>query len=327
MENHISETEQLNSFTTSRKAIATRESYGQALLELGYTNPDIVVVDADLAMATKTNLFRDAYPDRFFDAGIAESNMVGIAAGLAASGKTVFASSFAMFLAGRAYEQIRNTICYPGLNVKLCATHAGLTVGEDGASHQCLEDLALMRVIPGMTVISPADDIETRAAIKAISATKTPAYVRLGRATAPVVNDTNNYSFTIGKGNILRPGNDVTLIATGIMISAALEAAKALSLDGVDARVVNIHTIKPIDEELIIRCAMETGRIVTIEEHSCIGGLGSAVSDVVCSSCPCPVLHLGVRDRFGTSGSAKDVMQLYRLSPECIYEDIRYFTS
>lgn len=307
------------------KKVATRDSYGQTLVELGAENKDIVVMDADLAAATKTALFGKAYPDRFFDAGIAEANMVGIAAGLAACGKTVFASSFAMFATGRAYEQIRNSIGYPKLNVKICASHAGITVGEDGASHQCIEDLLLMRAIPGMVVICPADDVEARAAVRAAAEYNGPVYIRLGRSAVPVINDRPDYKFEWGKGIKVREGKDVTLIATGIMVNSAMEAAKELAKDGIDAEIIDIHTIKPIDEDIIVESAKKTGKIVTLEEHSVIGGLGSAVCDVLCEKYPCRVKKIGINDRYGESGSAAALMEKYRLDGKGVYQQIKEY--
>ncbi|MDU1078324.1 transketolase family protein, partial [Clostridium sp.] len=284
------------------KKIATREAYGKALAVLANTNENVVVLDADLSKSTKTADFKAVAPERFFNMGIAEGNMMGVAAGLSTCGKVPFVSTFAMFAAGRAFEQIRNSICYPKLNVKVCATHAGLTVGEDGASHQAIEDISLMRSVPNMVVINPADDIETEAAIKAVAEMEGPCYVRLGRMAVSRVNDETNYNFVIGKGITLAEGNDVAIIGTGIMVEAALEAKEELAKEGINARVINIHTIKPIDEELIIKAAKETGVIVTAEEHSIIGGLGSAVAEVVSEKCPVPVLRVGVKDTFGESG-------------------------
>ncbi len=301
--------------------IATREGYGKTLVELAETH-DFVVLDADLAEATKTCYFAKAYPNRFFDCGIAEANMIGIAAGLAASGKTVVASSFAMFAAGRAFEQIRNSVGYPHLNVKICATHAGITVGEDGATHQCLEDLALMRTIPGMTVINPADAREGAAALRAALEMNGPCYIRFGRYAVPVLSDAEEFAFEIGKGQTLRDGEDVTIIATGIMVSTSLEAARILDEKGIHARVLNIHTIKPLDAELIIKAAAETGAIVTAEEHNIIGGLGSAVAECVAESCPVPVLRVGVKDEFGRSGKVPPLLKLYGLDADAIVEKV-----
>ncbi|PRR84278.1 transketolase family protein [Clostridium vincentii] len=296
------------------KKIATRESYGKALVELAKLNENVVVLDADLSKSTKTAEFKSVAPERFFNMGIAEANMMGVAAGLSTCGKIPFVSTFAMFAAGRAFEQIRNSICYPRLNVKICATHAGLTVGEDGASHQAIEDISLMRSIPNMVVINPADDIETKAAIKAIAELNGPCYVRLGRMPVDTINEIGNYEFKIGKGVTLSEGNDVTIIGTGIMVEAALAAKEILAKEGIDARVINIHTIKPIDSELIIKAAKETGIIVTAEEHSIIGGLGSAVSEVVCEEYPVPVLKIGVRDVFGESGLPMELLEKYGLT-------------
>ena len=295
------------------KKIATREAYGKALAALANTNENVVVLDADLSKSTKTADFKAVAPERFFNMGIAEGNMMGVAAGLSTCGKVPFVSTFAMFAAGRAFEQIRNSICYPKLNVKVCATHAGLTVGEDGASHQAIEDISLMRSVPNMVVINPADDIETEAAIKAVAEMEGPCYVRLGRMAVSRVNDEANYNFVIGKGITLAEGNDVAIIATGIMVEAALEAKEELAKEGINARVINIHTIKPIDEELIIKAAKETGVIVTAEEHSIIGGLGSAVAEVVSENCPVPVLRVGVKDTFGESGKPNELLEKYGL--------------
>jgi transketolase len=305
------------------KKIATRESYGKALVEIGKNHQDIIVLDADLAGATKTILFKETFPDRHIDCGIAEANMMGIAAGLSTAGFVPFASSFAMFAAGRAYEQIRNTIGYPHLNVKIGATHAGLSVGEDGATHQCLEDIALMRTIPGMTVIVPADDVEARAAVKAAYEMNGPVYLRFARLASPVFNKNKDYKFKIGKGIILRLGRDVTLIATGLMVSKTLKAAEMLEDVGVSAEVINIHTIKPLDEELILESANKTGRVVTIEEHNVIGGLGSAVCDVLSSMAPTPVFKIGVQDVFGESGSGEELLEKYGLSANGIFTSVR----
>lgn len=294
--------------------IATRQAYGEALAELGAAYPDLVVLDADLAEATKTILFKKKFPDRFFDCGIAEGNMIGVAAGLAAAGKIPFASSFAMFAAGRAFEQIRNSVGYPHLNVKIGATHGGITVGEDGATHQCLEDFALMRTIPGMTVICPADAVEARAAVEAAILHKGPVYLRFGRYAVPVLFDAS-YRFTLGKGQVLTEGHDVTLAANGLMVSMALEAAELLKADGISARVVNLPTIKPIDRELLTACAKETGAVVTAEEHNIIGGLGSAVCEVLSETAPVPVLRVGTEDCFGRSGKVPPLLELYGLTP------------
>ncbi len=305
------------------KKVATRESYGKALAELAPEYPDLVVLDADLAAATKTGIFKKACPERFFDCGIAEGNMMGVAAGMAAAGKIVFASSFAMFAAGRAFEVVRNSIGYPHLNVKIGATHAGISVGEDGATHQCCEDFALMRSIPGMVVLSPADDVEARAAVKAAIDYKGPVYIRFGRLAVPVFNNPETYHFEMGKGVALRDGKDLTIIATGLMVWEALVAAESLAKEGIDARVINIHTLKPLDEELVVRAARETGKIVTVEEHSVIGGLGSAVCDAVSGACPCVVKKIGVEDSFGMSGPAVELLKKFGLSAENIVEKVR----
>ena len=307
------------------KKIATRDSYGNALAELGTEHEDVIVLDADLAAATKTGVFKKAHPDRFIDCGIAESNMMGVAAGLAAAGKVPFASSFAMFAAGRAFEQVRNSIGYPHLNVKIGATHAGISVGEDGATHQCNEDIALMRTIPGMVVINPSDDVEARAAVKAAYEHEGPVYMRFGRLAVPVINDGEDYKFEIGKGVVLREGKDITIIATGLPVSNCLEAAEKLAADGIDAKVINIHTIKPIDAELIIAAAKETGKVVTVEEHSVIGGLGSAVCDILSENAPTRVMKIGVNDTFGESGPALELLKKYGLDTESIYEKIKAF--
>lgn len=298
--------------------IATREAYGKALVKLSNLNENVVVLDADLSKSTKTAEFKAVAPERFINMGIAESNMMGVAAGLSTCGKIPFASTFAMFAAGRAFEQIRNSICYPKLNVKICATHAGLTVGEDGATHQSVEDISLMRSIPNMTVINPADAVETEAAILAIANYNGPCYVRLGRLAVNVINDENNYKFEIGKGVTLAEGKDVTIVATGMMVELALEAKDLLAKEGINATVVNIHTIKPIDKELLVNAAKETGAIVTAEEHSVIGGLGSAVSEVVTEKCPVPVLKVGINDTFGESGKPNELLQAYGLTAENI---------
>ena len=305
------------------KKIATREAYGKALAALANTNENVVVLDADLSKSTKTADFKAVAPERFFNMGIAEGNMMGVAAGLSTCGKVPFVSTFAMFAAGRAFEQIRNSICYPKLNVKVCATHAGLTVGEDGASHQAIEDISLMRSVPNMVVINPADDIETEAAIKAVAEMEGPCYVRLGRMAVSRVNDEENYNFVIGKGITLAEGNDVAIIATGIMVEAALEAKEELAKEGINARVINIHTIKPIDEELIIKAAKETGVIVTAEEHSVIGGIGSAVAEVVSENCPVPVLRVGVKDTFGESGKPNELLEKYGLTSKDIINKVK----
>lgn len=303
--------------------IATRDSYGNALVELGKEHDNIVVLDADLAEATKTIKFREAFPDRHIDCGIAEANMTGIAAGMSTSGFVPFMSSFAMFAAGRAFEQVRNSIGYPHLNVKIGATHAGISVGEDGATHQCNEDIALMRTIPGMVVINPCDDVEARAAVKAAYEYVGPCYLRFGRLALPVINDEETYRFEIGKGVELKKGKDITIIATGLCVSEALEAAKLLADDGIDAQVINIHTIKPIDEDIIVAAAKTTGRIFTVEEHSVIGGLGSAVAEVLSEKCPTRLTRLGIKDVFGESGPAKELIHKYKLDAEGIYEQIK----
>ena len=308
------------------KKIATRDSYGNALAELGAEHKDIVVLDADLAAATKTGVFKKAFPERFIDCGIAESNMMGVAAGLAAAGLVPFASSFAMFAAGRAFEQVRNSIGYPHLNVKIGATHAGISVGEDGATHQCNEDIALMRTIPGMVVISPADDVEAKAAVKAAYEHQGPVYLRFGRLAVPVINDRPDYKFELGKGVVLREGKDLTIIATGLPVSSCLEAAEKLAADGIDAKVINIHTIKPLDEELVVAAAKETGKVVTVEEHSVIGGLGSAVCDVLAEKAPTKVLKIGINDTFGESGPAAELIKKYGLDTDSIYEKIKEFS-
>ena len=297
--------------------IATREAYGNALAEFG-SDYDFVVLDADLAAATKTAIFKKKFPERFFDCGIAEGNMMCVAAGLAAAGKPVFASSFAMFAAGRAFEQIRNSIGYPHLNVKIGATHAGITVGEDGATHQCLEDIALMRSIPGMVIVNPADAVEARAAVKAALEYNGPMYLRFGRLAVPVFNDPDNYSFELGKGICLKDGSDVTIVATGVMVDMAVKASELLAAKGISARVINIHTIKPLDKEIILKAAAETGAIVTAEEHNIIGGLGSAVAEAVCEGTPVPVLRVGTNDCYGHSGKVPPLLEMYGLTPENI---------
>lgn len=307
------------------KKIATRESYGNALAELGKEHEDVVVLDADLAAATKTGVFKKAFPERHIDCGIAESNMMGVAAGLAAAGKVPFASSFAMFAAGRAFEQVRNSIGYPKLNVKIGATHAGISVGEDGATHQCNEDIALMRTIPGMVVINPADDVEARAAVRAAYEYTGPVYMRFGRLAVPVINDNPDYKFEMGKGVVLREGKDLTIIATGLPVANSLEAAEKLAADGIDAKVINIHTIKPLDEELVVAAAQETGKVVTVEEHSVIGGLGSAVCDVLSEKAPTKVMKIGINDTFGESGPAVELVKKYGLDAESIYKKVKSF--
>ena len=304
---------------------ATRESYGEALAELADKYEDLIVLDADLAAATKTGIFKKAFPERHIDCGIAECNMMGIAAGLATTGKVPFASTFAMFAAGRAFEQVRNSVGYPHLNVKIGATHAGITVGEDGATHQCNEDIALMRTIPGMVVMCPADDVEAKAAVKAAAEYEGPVYLRFGRAACPVINDRPDYKFEIGKGNVVREGSDVTIVATGICVGNALEAAEMLAADGISAEVINICTIKPLDEELIVKSAKKTGKVVTAEEHSVIGGLGSAVCDALCKSYPVPVKKIGMQDTFGESGSAAALVEKYQLDGKGIYAQVKEF--
>lgn len=303
---------------------ATRDSYGETIARLGDENENIIVLDADLAKATKTEMFKKAHPERFIDCGIAEQNMMGVAAGLASTGKTVFASSFAMFAAGRAFEVIRNSIAYPRLNVKIGASHAGISVGEDGATHQCCEDIALMRSIPGMIIINPADAVETEAAVAAAAEINGPVYMRFGRLAVPVFNDPETYKFEIGKGITLKNGTDVTIIATGLMVNEAIEAEKILSAEGISARIINMHTIKPIDKELIEKAARETGVIVTAEEHNIIGGLGSAVCETVSELCPVPVVRVGVEDTFGCSGPALQLLKMFGLSAENIADKAKY---
>lgn len=300
--------------------IATRDSYGAALCLLAEKRPDLVVLDADLAEATKTITFKKKYPESHFDCGIQECNLMGVAAGIAATGKLVFASTFAMFAAGRAFEIVRNSIGYPHLNVKIGATHAGISVGEDGASHQCNEDIALMRTIPGMTIINPADDVEAKAAVLAMADYEGPTYLRFGRLATPVFNNPDSYKFEVGKGVTLKDGNDVTIIATGLMVWEALEAAEELSKQGINARVINIHTIKPLDKEIILKAARETGKIVTVEEHSVIGGLGSAVCETVAEDFPVPVVKIGVNDVFGHSGPAVALLKEFGLCSSNIVE-------
>ena len=307
------------------KKIATRESYGNALVELGKEHDNLVVLDADLAEATKTGMFKKAFPERHIDCGIAESNMIGIAAGLASTGKVPFCSSFAMFAAGRAFEQVRNSVGYPHLNVKIGATHAGISVGEDGASHQCNEDIALMRVIPGMTIINPSDDVEAKAAVKAAYEMEGPVYLRFGRLAVPVINDRPEYKFEIGKGIVLREGSDVTIIATGLEVNESLEAAKMLEADGISAQVINIHTIKPLDTELVVSAAKKTGKVVTVEEHSVIGGLGGAVAETLAEQCPTKMLRIGVMDTFGESGPAVKLLEKYGLDAAGIYGKVKAF--
>ncbi|HJC37980.1 MAG TPA: transketolase family protein [Candidatus Mediterraneibacter faecigallinarum] len=307
------------------KRIATRESYGEELVKLGAEHEEIVVLDADLAEATRSGEFQKAFPDRFIDCGIAEENMMGVAAGLAAAGKVPFASSFAMFAVGRAYEQIRNSIGYPHLNVKIGASHAGISVGEDGATHQCIEDIALMRMIPGMVVINPSDYIEAKAAVRAAYEHDGPVYMRFGRLAVPVLNTDPDYKFELGKGVVLREGKDLTIIASGLPVYNCLEAAERLAQDGIDAQVINIHTIKPIDEDLIVEAAKATGKIVTVEEHSVIGGLGSAVCDVLAEKAPTKVMKIGIYDKFGESGPALELLKKYGLDTDGIYEKIKTF--
>ena len=307
------------------KKMATREGYGRGLVALGAAHEDVVVLDADLAGSTKTGMFAKAYPDRHFNCGIAEADMMCVAAGFAANGFVPFASSFAMFAAGRAFEQIRNSIGYPHLNVKIGATHAGISVGEDGATHQCNEDLALMREIPGMVVINPCDDVEARAAVKAAYEYVGPVYMRFGRLAVPVINDRPDYKFEMGKGIVLREGKDLTIVANGLCVAASLEAAEKLAADGIDAKVINIHTIKPLDEELIVAAAKETGKVVTVEEHSIIGGLGGAVCECLSEKAPVPVKRIGINDVFGESGPAVALLEKYGLDAEGIYKQIKEF--
>ena len=307
------------------KRIATRESYGEELVKLGAEHEEIVVLDADLAEATRSGEFQKAFPDRFIDCGIAEENMMGVAAGLAAAGKVPFASSFAMFAVGRAYEQIRNSIGYPHLNVKIGASHAGISVGEDGATHQCIEDIALMRMIPGMVVINPSDYIEAKAAVRAAYEHDGPVYMRFGCLAVPVLNTDPDYKFELGKGVVLREGKDLTIIASGLPVYNCLEAAERLAQDGIDAQVINIHTIKPIDEDLIVEAAKATGKIVTVEEHSVIGGLGSAVCDVLAEKAPTKVMKIGIYDKFGEAGAALELLKKYGLDTDGSYEKIKTF--
>lgn len=304
---------------------ATREGYGDGLVETGKEFDNLIVLDADLAEATKTCVFKKAFPERHIDCGIAESNMMGVAAGLAATGKVPFASSFAMFSAGRAFEQVRNSIGYPHLNVKIGATHAGISVGEDGATHQCNEDIALMRTIPGMVIINPSDYVEAKAAVRAAYELDGPCYLRFGRLAVPVINDREDYHFEIGKAVTLREGKDITIIASGLTVSTSLEAAERLAKDGIEASVINMHTIKPIDEAAVIKAAKETGRIVTVEEHSVIGGLGSAVCDVLAEQYPVKVKKIGIQDRFGESGPAVELVAKYGLDGEGIYRSVKEF--
>ena len=302
--------------------IATREAYGSALVELA-EKYDFIVLDADLAEATKTVKFKKAYPDRFFDCGIAEGNMISVAAGVATTGKTVFASSFAMFAAGRAFEQVRNSVGYPHLNVKIGATHAGITVGEDGATHQCNEDIALMRTIPGMTIINPSDAVEAKAAVEAALSVNGPFYLRFGRFAVPTLNDTPDYKFELGKGVQMADGSDVTVVASGLTVHMALEAREALAAEGISARVINIHTIKPIDRDILVKAAKETGAIVTAEEHNIIGGLGSAVAEVLCEECPVPMLRVGMKDTYGHSGNVPALLEAYGITPAVIAEQAK----
>lgn len=304
------------------KKIATRDSYGNALVELGKEKDNVVVLDADLAAATKTAVFKKEFPERHIDCGIAEANMTGIAAGLSTCGKVPYISTFAMFAAGRAFEQVRNSIGYPHLNVKIGATHAGISVGEDGASHQCNEDIALMRTIPGMTIINPSDDIEAKAAVRAAYDIEGAVYMRFGRLAVPVINDNPDYKFEVGKGVLLKEGTDLTIIATGLEVAESLKAAEMLADKGINARVINIHTIKPIDEDIIVKAAQETGRIFTVEEHSIIGGLGGAVAEVLSEKCPTKLTRIGVKDTFGESGPAVELLHKYKLDAEGIVEQI-----
>ena len=307
------------------KKIATRESYGEALVELGKEHDNIVVFDADLAGATKTSTFKKAFPERHINAGIAEGNMIAMAAGVSTMGLVPFASSFAMFAAGRAFEQIRNSIGYPHLNVKVCATHGGISVGEDGASHQCCEDFALMRSIPGMVVMSPADDVEARAMVKAAYEYEGPVYIRLGRSAVPVFHEAEGYSFEIGKGEVLQDGTDVAIIANGLLVAEAIEAGKILAENGISARVINLATIKPLDEELVLKAAQECGKVITCEEHNIIGGLGEAVCSLLSEKCPTPVRRIGVNDEFGHSGPAGALLKQFGLSAEHIVEVAKEF--
>ena len=310
---------------SENKPVATRDSYGNALVELGKKYDDVYVLDADLAAATKTGVFKKEFPDRHIDCGIQECNMVGVAAGMAATGKVPFCSSFAMFAAGRAYEQVRNSVCYPHFNVKIGATHAGISVGEDGASHQCLEDIALMRELPGMVVINPADDIEAKAAVEAAYHYDGPVYMRFGRLAVPIINDGPDYKFEIGKGVTLVEGSDVSLIATGLEVGETLAAAEMLKKDGINAEVINIHTIKPLDEDLVVATAKKTGKVVTIEEHWVNGGLGSAVAEVLAEKCHTLMKRIGVYDTFGESGPAKELLHKYELHTEGIYKQVKAF--
>ena len=307
------------------KKIATRDSYGNALASLGREHENLVVLDADLAAATKTGIFKKEFPERHIDCGIAEANMIGIAAGLASTGKVPFCSSFAMFAAGRTFEQIRNSVGYPHLNVKIGATHAGISVGEDGATHQCNEDIALMRTIPGMTIINPSDDIEAKAAVKAAYEMEGPVYLRFGRLAVPVINDRDDYKFEIGKGVVLKEGTDLTLIATGLEVAESLAAAEKLEAEGISVEVINMHTIKPLDVDLVVRSAAKTGKVVTVEEHSIIGGLGSAIAEVIAEKQPAKLLRIGVEDRFGESGPALKLLEKYELDAAGIYKKVKAF--
>ena len=307
------------------KKVATRQSYGEALAELGKEHDNLVVLDADLAAATKSGTFKKVFPERHIDCGIAECNMMGIAAGLSTTGLVPFASTFAMFAAGRAFEQVRNSIGYPGLNVKIGATHAGISVGEDGATHQCNEDIALMRTIPGMTIISPSDDVEAKAAVRAAYEMEGPVYLRFGRLAVPVINDRPDYKFEVGKGVVLKEGTDVTLVATGLCVSSALEAADMLAADGISAEVINIHTIKPMDKELLAASAKKTGKAVTVEEHSVIGGLGGAVAEVLGEVAPVPLKRIGINDEFGVSGPAVKLLEKYGLDGKGVYETVKAY--
>lgn len=309
------------------KKIATREAYGEMLAELGETYPELVVLDADLAAATKTSVFKKKFPERHIDCGIAEGNMMGVAAGLSLVGKIPVASTFAMFAAGRVFEQVRNSIGYPHLNVKIGATHAGITVGEDGATHQCNEDIALMRTIPGMVILNPADAVEAKACVKAAVEYEGPVYMRFGRAAVPVINDRPDYQFEMGKGVLLREGTDVTIVATGIMVNSALEAAEKLAAEGISAEVINIHTIKPLDTEIIVKSAKKTGKVVTAEEHSVVGGLGGAVCEALSELCPTPVCRIGINDVFGESGSAAALLVKYGLDGEGVYSRVKEFVT
>ncbi len=302
---------------------ATREGYGEGLCALAEVRPHLIVLDADLSAATKTSIFKKAFPDMHYNCGIAEQNMMGVAAGIASTGKLVFASSFAMFAAGRAFEIIRNSIAYPKLNVKIGATHAGISVGEDGATHQCNEDIALMRALPNMTIINPADYTEAKAAVLAMADYEGPTYLRFGRLAVPIFNDEANYKFEVGKGITVKDGKDITVIATGLMVAEAMEAGRALAEQGIDARIINMHTIKPIDEDIIVKAAKETGKIVTVEEHSVIGGLGSAVGDVVLENFPVPVIKIGIGDAFSHSGAAKELLKEYGLTADNIVKTVK----